>query len=289
MAGNPHIQIPGFGCTYPREFVERAATVSFALRFFSDPLKFSVESPALLLPLEAGLAQVRIGSQEVELSFQGVMIIPAGSNFVVTPKVPILKLVVLELHKPILGVAAKIYDVKDFAGSLVAPHLYVRTNWINEVCHRYIFERAIANQPGSKAAEFLEVELVKEVYYLWVKAHQKTDYRPPTFAELPDALQRALRYIEEHLLESVDLPRLAKAAGVSKATLTRQFRDILATSPMRFLWQRRLDEARVLLNSGRYNVSEVAELVGYSDPSSFSSAFQSSFGTSPSAVKNRSE
>jgi AraC-like DNA-binding protein len=46
-----------------------------------------------------------------------------------------------------------------------------------------------------------------------------------------------------------------------------------------------LDAARRLLREGRYNVTEVALRVGYTNPSKFAAAFKAQFGVSPSQVR----
>lgn len=40
-----------------------------------------------------------------------------------------------------------------------------RTNWLNEIMHRYTYERVVAKQKGNTATEFLETEILKEVHF----------------------------------------------------------------------------------------------------------------------------
>lgn len=161
--------------------------------------------------------------------------------------------------------------------------LFNWSSWVNEVCHRYIFERTIAGQTASFSAKFLEIELLKEAYYASTRPANDQVTLDPRFALLPAALQKALQFLEEHLFERIDLDRLAKAAVMSRPTLIRNFKMKLGISPIKYVWNRRLQEASQLLATGRYTIADVSGIVVYSDVSSFSHAYREYFGFYPSA------
>ena len=78
-----------------------------------------------------------------------------------------------------------------------------------------------------------------------------------------------MTFIEQRLHTAVTADEMAAYAMTSKPTLVRLFRRHLDTSPVKYVWNRRLDEADRLLLTGRYSVSEVAALLNFSDGSSF--------------------
>lgn len=127
----------------------------------------------------------------------------------------------------------------------------------------------------------MELEIIKEIYYGATRKAQ-TDHDVPFFIDLPEPLRRALTFIEQRLHENLAAEEIAASAMVSKPTLVRLFRSRLDTSPVKYLWSRRLDEADRLLLTGRYSVSEVAALLCFSDSSSFSKSFIERFGARPS-------
>jgi transcriptional regulator GlxA family with amidase domain len=63
----------------------------------------------------------------------------------------------------------------------------------------------------------------------------------------------------------------------------RAFKRELGCTPGEWWRTRRLDEAMLLLGTGRFTVSEVAAQVGYENPTSFSHAFALRFGRAPSS------
>ncbi|MDE6239638.1 MAG: helix-turn-helix transcriptional regulator, partial [Muribaculaceae bacterium] len=51
-----------------------------------------------------------------------------------------------------------------------------------------------------------------------------------------------------------------------------------------FIRVMRLNKAKGLLESGKYQISEVAYMVGFADPKYFSTCFKKQFGVSPSKL-----
>ena len=62
------------------------------------------------------------------------------------------------------------------------------------------------------------------------------------------------------------------------------FRTLSGTPVFAYLRQLRMEEARRLLRKRHLDVSEVAQRVGYANPSKFAAAFRREFGMSPSAL-----
>ena len=98
---------------------------------------------------------------------------------------------------------------------------------------------------------------------------------------------RAKVWLEEHLFEPFHAPELARAMHASESTVLRMVRKELGVAPAVYLRRRRLEEAMLLLETGRYGVTEVAARVGYENPSAFAAAFRRELGVAPSSVKAR--
>jgi len=282
-----HIRVPGFGCTYVKE-LERSVGpgATFSLQFVKkgDSRTFESSGPMLAFPLEAGRVSVAIGKKSSELDFNSFQLIPPSSNSVFKSAVPILKIACIDFSGATTDRMVKEFalDLKKVKAAFEKTKILRRTGWINELCHRYIFERTIANHPSSASSKFLEMELLKEAYYSSVKSSADHGNADPRFSQLPSSIQRALQFLEEHLFEPIDLDRLAKAAVTSRPTLVRNFKAKMGVSPIKYVWSRRLQEASQLLATAQYTVAEVTEIVGYSDVSSFSHAYREYFGYPPS-------
>lgn len=282
-----HVRVPGFGCTYVKELEHSVgAGAIFSLQFVKkdDFRTFFTDGPTLMFPLEAGRAKLTVGKSVLSLDFNDFLLIPSGSKCAFESQVPILKIAYIDFSDETSGRMLTEFelDQKKVKSAFEKTKIMRRSSWINELCHRYIFERSIADQPTSGSAQFLEMELLKEAYYASVRSVQEQKSSEPRFAQLPMTLQRALQFLEENLFEAIDLDLLAKVAITSRPTLLRNFKARLGVSPIKYVWSRRLQEASQLLATGQYTVAEVSEIVGYSDVSSFSHAYREHFGFSPS-------
>jgi AraC-like DNA-binding protein len=102
------------------------------------------------------------------------------------------------------------------------------------------------------------------------------------YARLAEAAERIRMRPEAPL----DIAELAKGAGVSKSQIERDFAQLFATTPTRFLHQARVEKAARLLMSGA-SVAEAAYACGYADQSAFTRRFKQMTGLTPRQYRAR--
>jgi AraC-like DNA-binding protein len=81
------------------------------------------------------------------------------------------------------------------------------------------------------------------------------------------------------------LSRLARAAHVSSAHFSREFRRAFGETPHQYLLTRRLERAAALLRNTDWSVAEICARVGLSSLGSFTTSFGGAFGLSPTAYR----
>lgn len=91
----------------------------------------------------------------------------------------------------------------------------------------------------------------------------------------------ALEAIHKKPAYSWTLENLARAVGISRASLANRFRDVLGCTPMDYLARLRIDKGRSLIQDQGATLEEVARTVGYSSAFAFSKAFKRIHGVSP--------
>lgn len=90
-----------------------------------------------------------------------------------------------------------------------------------------------------------------------------------------------------NLDESLTVEELAARAHMSRRNFTRRFREITGTSPARWVTDRRLDEARSLLETTPWTVERIARVCGFSSPVTFRQSFAARYGTTPTSYRKR--
>ncbi len=96
---------------------------------------------------------------------------------------------------------------------------------------------------------------------------------------------RKIKHAKEYLLKHSEAPpslkQLAKIAGLNEYQLKVGFKQIYGNTVFGFLLDYKLDNAHLLLDSGKFKVNEVAYQIGYTNPSHFIAAFKKKFGVTP--------
>ena len=98
--------------------------------------------------------------------------------------------------------------------------------------------------------------------------------------------KHAMEYITNHYNERLKINELADYIGVNRSYLASNFKKTFGCSPQEFLVNLRMEKAKVLLKKQDLSISEVANVVGYTDQLAFSKAFKKHFGSSPSTYKD---
>ncbi len=97
----------------------------------------------------------------------------------------------------------------------------------------------------------------------------------------------ALRYMNDHLSEKIDLDFLANEVYLSHVGLIWKFKNQLHTTPSRYLIKLRMHYAKQLLHEGALRINEIAAMCGYSNAYYFANAFRKEVGMSPSEFRKK--
>jgi len=100
-------------------------------------------------------------------------------------------------------------------------------------------------------------------------------------------LRRARDLMDRDYARPLDVPAMARAALMSPAHFSRQFRAAYGETPYGYLMTRRIERAKALLRRGDRSVTEVCLEVGCTSLGSFSARFTEIVGESPSAYRAR--
>ena len=98
-------------------------------------------------------------------------------------------------------------------------------------------------------------------------------------------LLRAKDLVDSRFREPLDVPALARAARLSPAHFSREFRRAYGETPHQYLLHRRLERAAELLRNTDRSVADICFTVGLASVGSFTTSFGRAFGLSPTAYR----
>jgi AraC-like DNA-binding protein len=98
-------------------------------------------------------------------------------------------------------------------------------------------------------------------------------------------LLRAKDLADARYFEPLTVDDMARAAGLSRAHFSREFRAAFGESPHAYLLTRRLERAAALLRTTDRSVADICFSVGLQSVGSFTTSFSRTFGRSPTAYR----
>lgn len=104
---------------------------------------------------------------------------------------------------------------------------------------------------------------------------------PHTLQDHSERIEEVMRYIREHIGDSLDRETLAAVAGFSVPHFHRIFTAHIGESAISYVRRLRLERAGRKLRMGAVDITEVALAAGYDSHAAFSKAFKQQFGLSP--------
>jgi LacI family transcriptional regulator len=98
-------------------------------------------------------------------------------------------------------------------------------------------------------------------------------------------IAKALHLIDGPVDAGLTVDELAKRVGVSRRKLEKRFRKVTGSTPHAAILDRRITEAKRLLEIGSESISEVGQACGFSSVHYFTTAFRREVGEAPGAYR----
>ncbi|WP_187274103.1 AraC family transcriptional regulator [Paenibacillus sp. N3.4] len=111
----------------------------------------------------------------------------------------------------------------------------------------------------------------------------KKEVNVPFINKLVDTI----KYIDANLDKDMTIHELSQTAHFHPNYFIRIFKTHLGVSPMKYIYDRRLEKAKGMLSNSLMTINEVAQMTGFHDASHFSTSFKKHVGISPSEFRHQ--
>ncbi|MHA6482387.1 helix-turn-helix transcriptional regulator [Paenibacillus sp. strain BS8-2] len=180
-----------------------------------------------------------------------------------------------------MGMHGEGHSELNYAHFLGTDHFKSYQGQMNADMNKIIGQMQQCRYHGALQNLYMEgkvMELFSMFMHDLVTRKQKTGLRKGDIERLKQA--------KSILLDRMDKPptllELAQIVGINDFKLKRGFKELFGNTVFGVLREARMERALELLREGKWNVSQVAWTIGYSNLSHFSTAFRQKYGMNPS-------
>jgi AraC-like DNA-binding protein len=245
------------------------------------PMKPSLYEPVMCLILQ-GRKETIAGDQVVHLT--------AGESMVVSHDTPVLSRITrADPREPYLAVIVTLdmsilRGLYEEVGDVVPEDIRTRSLAVHSTDPGLLsaLARYLALAADPVEARVLLPLVKKELHFrLLMAPHGGMLRRLLRHDSHASHVARAIAHLRANFRTPFAIPDLASSVGMSSSSLHKHFKQVTSTTPLQYLKDLRLLEARRLLGEGEWSVSTVAFEVGYESPNQFSREYSRKFGVSP--------
>lgn len=94
-------------------------------------------------------------------------------------------------------------------------------------------------------------------------------------------VNKGIEYINKNFNELITVSEISELLEIDRRRFSEIFKEVTGLSPVKYLTEYRLKEAKRLLKFSSYTISEIADMTGYNDCFYFSKTFKKNLGVCP--------
>ena len=149
--------------------------------------------------------------------------------------------------------------------------------------YKWLFEQMIRELQLCRANYQELLTMLLRHIFLLINRHLK-DFKKSGTSAL-DEIESAIRYFNENYAKEINIDKYAKSLCFSTCWFNRRFKQVTKVTPLQYILSLRIANAKMLLETKEYNVTETAYAVGIKNPLYFSRLFTKITGISPIEYK----
>ena len=135
---------------------------------------------------------------------------------------------------------------------------------------------------------YLQNRVALLVERFFTRIHEKADLVGRMFRLTEDDIQRLIKVEQSLVKDFSELPptieEFSKMVSMSSTKLKKSFKEMYGNSIYSYYQKLRMQKARELLLSGKYNIRQTAEAIGYINTGNFITAFKKQYHVLPTQL-----
>lgn len=177
------------------------------------------------------------------------------------------------------------YDVERLLAEWGIPHGR-NVFWVGtDSDYRWLFYQMIRELQSRRA--HYEQLLNMNLQHLFLLMHRHLTDTEDTATSFHGEVIQALTWFDRHWREDISIEEYATRNRMSPCWFRQKFKAFTGTSPMQHIINLRITNAMNLIENTDYNISQIAEAVGYDNPAYFRRLFRKHTGMSPLEYKKQ--
>ena len=228
-----------------------------------------------------------IASGKAHFYFNGIEEIVAAGNMVIyRPKEEQRYYYYGADHTEVYCVHFTVSNVKNILRKYVIPDKAHVIHTGTSLEYKHIFLQMIRELKLCK--EDYEELLVNYLKQLLIMLHRLMGRKPKGRNRLlMEEMDSAVSYFHENYNKPISIEEYAAGRHMSISWFIRNFKEYTEATPAQYIQSLRISNAQTLLETTNYNVSEIAQILGYDDPFYFSRVFKKQSGLSPTEFRRQ--
>lgn len=119
------------------------------------------------------------------------------------------------------------------------------------------------------------------------KVIEEISFYPEGAFKLPSEINKAIEIVKNNITEEISASAICKELGITTFRFSHKFKEAMGVSFSTYYKNIKLSLGKKLLKKTELPIGEIAVLIGYTNPISFTTLFKKETGLSPSSYRER--
>lgn len=166
--------------------------------------------------------------------------------------------------------------------SNISPFLLTRTH--SELA--YVLSQLLKNKFAYSNISYLRIKIIEMILYFDNAISKDSSIYDKLIIENYDVIHEIKNNLEKNYNKKININQLCKKYGISNTSLKENFKKVYGKPIISYLREIRLANSLRFLEDESLSISQISQMVGYTNQSKFANAFKKRFAISPSEYRN---